>query len=355
MSAAVLIKAGEKARAARPGHAAQMAVVLFGLGLLAALSITSLSLGVRPVALSTVLEALSAYDGGSVDHIVIVDYRLPRTLLALLCGAGFGVAGALIQAATRNPLADPGILGVNAGAAFFVTLAVGLFGFPSIHAYLWFALLGAVLVTLAVYGLGMAGGGMAGRGGASPVRLVLAGVALSAVLGGISSSITLLNPQAFDAMRQWAIGSVAGRDMDVVVAITPFIGIGLVIALSSAGSLNVVALGEDLARALGAGLVRTRILTLVAVTLLAGASTAACGPIGFIGLMAPHVVRWFTGPDQRLIIPMTMIYAPVLMLCADIAGRLVLHPGELEAGVVTAFLGAPVLIALSRRRQAGGL
>lgn len=335
--------------------ARSLAMAVLGLVLLVVLSLSSLVLGARPVAVSTVVEALFAYDGNLVDHIVVMDYRLPRTLLSLLCGAAFGVSGALIQAVTRNPLADPGILGVNAGAAFFVTLAVGLFGVQSIHATLWFALLGAVVVTLAVYGLGMAGGGIAGRGGATPVRLVLAGVALSAVLGGIGSSITLLNPQAFDAMRQWSIGSVAGRNMAVVTAIAPFIGLGLVIALLSARSLNAVALGEDLARALGGSLVRTRILTLVAVTLLAGAGTAACGPIGFVGLMVPHAVRWFTGPDQRRIIPMTMIYAPVLMLAADIAGRLVLYPGELEAGIVTAFLGAPVLIVLSRRRQAGGL
>lgn len=351
--AAVLIAAGD--RTADGKQARCLAMALVGLFLLVVLLLSSLVLGARPVAISTAVDALFAFDGDLVDHIVIVDYRLPRTLLSLLCGMAFGVSGALIQAATRNPLADPGLLGVNAGAAFFVTLAVGLFGFPSIAAYLWFALLGAVLVTLCVYGLGMAGGTVAGRDGATPVRLVLAGVALSAMLGGIGSSITLLNPQAFDALRQWLIGSVAGRNMDVVVAVAPFIGIGLVIALLSARSLNAVALGEDLARALGASLVRTRLLTLLSVTLLAGAGTAACGPIGFVGLMVPHAVRWLTGPDQRLIIPMTMIYAPVLLLVADIAGRLLLYPGELEAGIVTAFLGAPVLIALSRRRQAGGL
>lgn len=327
-----------------------MAALLAGLVLLVVLSLASLLVGARPVDVSTALAALTAYDGSSVDHIVIVDYRLPRTLLALLCGAAFGVSGALIQAATRNPLADPGILGVNAGAAFCVTLAVGLFGFQSIHAYLWFSLAGAIVVTLAVYALGSAG-----REGATPVRLVLAGVALSAVLSGIGSSITLLNPQAFDAMRQWAIGSVAGRNMTVVAAIVPFTGAGLVIALISARSLNAVVLGDDLAEALGARVLRARLLTLLAVTLLAGAATAACGPIGFIGLMVPHAVRWITGPDQRRIVLMTMVYAPALLLSADIAGRLVLYPGELEAGIVTAFLGAPVLIALARRRKASGL
>lgn len=347
-STALSIEAGDRAACVRLGRGLVMALV--GVSLLACLSLASLVLGVRPIAVSTAVGALLAYDDGLVDHIVIIDYRLPRTLLALLCGSAFGVSGALIQAVTRNPLADPGIVGVNAGAAFSVTLAIGLFGFHSIDAYLWFALIGAVLVTLAVYGLGMAG-----RGGPAPVRLVLAGVALSAVLGGIGSSITLINPQAFDTMRQWSIGSVAGRDLVVVTATAPFIGIGLLIALISARALNAVALGEDLARSLGASLGRVRILTLVAVTLLAGAATAACGPIGFIGLMVPHVVRWFTGPDQRLILPMTGIYAPVLLLAADIAGRLVLYSGELEAGVVTAFLGAPVLIVLARRKQAGGL
>jgi len=332
------------------GNTKRLAGLLLGLVVLAAVSLASLLVGTRSIAISTAQNALFAYDTNSAEHIIIWDYRLPRTLLGLLCGASFGVSGALILAATRNPLADPGILGVNAGAAFFVTLAVGLLGFHSIDTYLWFAFLGAVLVTLAVYALGAAG-----RDGATPVRLVLVGVALSAVLGGIGSAITLLDPQAFDSMRFWSIGSVAGRNMEIVAAVAPFIGLGLLIALVAARSLNAVALGDDLARSLGANIPRARILTLIAVTLLAGAGTAACGPIGFVGLMVPHVVRWFSGPDQRWIIPMTMIYAPVLLLSADIAGRLILFPDELEAGIVTAFIGAPVLILLARRKKASGL
>ncbi|MVA12141.1 iron chelate uptake ABC transporter family permease subunit, partial [Agrobacterium vitis] len=236
------------------------------------------------------------------------------------------------------------------GAAFFVKLAVGLLGFHSIDAYLWFAFFGAILVTVAVYALVAAG-----RDGATPVRLVLAGVAFSAVLGGIGSAITLLDPQTFDSMRFWSIGSLAGRDMDVAKTVAPFIGAGLVIALIAARPLNAITLGDDLARSLGANILRARLLTVVAVTLLAGAGTAATGPIGFVGLMVPHVVRWFTGPDQRWIILLTMIYAPVLLLVADITGRLVLFPGELEAGIVTAFVGAPVLILLARRKKASGL
>lgn len=332
------------------GNTRRLTGLLLGLALLAAISIANLLFGARPMKISTAIDAIFAYDSGLVEHIVIHDYRLPRTLLGILCGAAFGVSGALIQAATRNPLADPGILGVNAGAAFFVTLAVGLLGFHSIDAYLWFAFLGATLVTLAVYVLGAMG-----RDGATPVRLVLSGVALSAVLGGIGAAITLLDPQAFDSMRFWSIGSVAGRNMDIVATTAPFIAAGLVLALLTARSLNAVALGDDLARSLGANILRARMLTLIAVTVLAGAGTAAAGPIGFVGLMVPHVVRWIVGPDQRWIIPLTMIYAPVLLLSADIAGRLVLFPGELEAGIVTAFIGAPVLILLARRRQASGL
>jgi iron complex transport system permease protein len=325
-------------------------VLAIGLIVLASLCFASLLVGARAVPRATAMDALWFYDASSAEHIVIHDYRLPRTLLGLLCGAAFGVSGALIQAATRNPLADPGILGVNAGAAFFVTLAVGLFGFHSIDAYLWFAFAGAIIVTLAIYALGAAG-----RDGATPVRLVLSGVAIAAVLGGISSAITLLDPSAYDAMRMWSIGSIAGRDMGVVAAVAPFIGAGLLIALIASRPLNAVSMGDDLARTLGANILLARILTLIAVTLLAGAGTAACGPVGFVGLMVPHVVRWFVGPDQRWIIPLTMIYAPALLLSADIAGRLILYPGELEAGIVTAFIGAPVLILLARRRQASGL
>lgn len=326
--------------------------VLFALSttILILLCIASLLTGARAVAPSAGFDALFAYDPASAEHIIIRDYRLPRTLLGLLCGAAFGVSGALIQAVTRNPLADPGILGVNAGAAFFVTLAVGLLGFHAISSYLWFAFFGAIAVAIVVYAVGSRG-----RDGASPARLVLSGVALSAVLGGIGSAITLLDPRAFDGLRVWSIGSLSGRNMDVVLTVAPFIICGLVLSLCVAPSLNAVALGDDPSRALGVNLVRTRILVVIAVTLLAGAATAAAGPIGFVGLMVPHVIRWLSGPDQRWIIAFTVLCSPILLLTADIAGRLVLFPGELEAGIVTAFIGAPVLIALARRQRASGL
>lgn len=324
--------------------------LLAGFILLATLFMASLILGVRPITPAVAVDSFLAYNADLADHLVIRDYRLPRALLAVLCGSAFGVSGALIQAATRNPLADPGILGVNAGAAFFVILSVGVLGWQPIETYIWAALAGAIIVTILVYALSISS-----RGSATPIRLVLSGVALSAVLGGLGSSITLLDPQAFDVMRQWAVGSVSGRDMHVVATICPFISAGLVIALLVARPLNALALGDDLAQTLGAQVTRTRFFVLIAVTLLAGAATAAAGPIGFLGLMVPHVMRWLIGPDQRWILALTMVFSAALLLAADIAGRLILRPGEIEAGIITAFIGAPVLILLARKSKASGL
>ncbi|WP_242676853.1 Fe(3+)-siderophore ABC transporter permease [Rhodococcus sp. ABRD24] len=316
---------------------------------LAVVVLASIAVGSKGIPVGTVIDALFRYDD-STDHVIVRELRVPRTVLGLLVGAALGVAGALIQAMTRNPLADPGILGVNAGAGFAVVIAVGVFGFTSIWSYIWFAFLGAVVATVVVYALGSVG-----RGGATPVRLTLAGVAIGSVLGGVSSAITLLDPTAFDQMRHWSAGTLAGRSMEVALGVSPFIAIGLVLALVIARPLNVVALGDDLARTLGAQILRTRVIGVIAVTLLCGGATAAAGPIGFVGLMVPHVARWFVGPDQRWIVPYTLVCAPILLLGSDILGRIVIRPGELQVGVVTAFVGAPVLIWLVRRRKVSGL
>lgn len=196
--------------------------------------------------------------------------------------------------------------------------------------------------------------GSAGQGGGTPIRLTLVGVAIGAVLAGISSAITLLNPDAFVKLVGWSAGSLAGRDWPILFTVLPFIGAGLLLALLAARPLNAVALGDDLAQSLGANIVRTRLLVIVSVTLLAGAATAA-GPIGFVGLMVPHVARWFIGPDQRWIIPYTALCSPLLRIVADVIGRVVLSPQELQAGIVTAFIGAPVLILLIRRKKVSGL
>lgn len=327
----------------------RVVLLILALAVLAVVVFLSLSIGSRALPLGVVLEALSAPDG-SPEHLVVTELRLPRTLLGLAVGAALGVAGALIQALTRNPLADPGILGVNAGAGFAVVLGVAVFGVTRIEQYLPFAFAGAVFATVLVYGIAARGGG-----GATPLRLTLVGIALAAVLGGLSSTMALLDPDTFDRMRYWGAGSIADRPEGTVLAVAPFIALGLVLALASARSLNAIVLGDDLARSLGASVVSTRVLTVVAVTLLCGAATAAAGPLVFIGLMVPHAVRWLTGPDQRWILPFCLVLSPVLLLVSDIVGRLVVYPAELQVGIVTAFIGAPVLIALVRRTKASGL
>ncbi|OZC51612.1 Fe(3+)-siderophore ABC transporter permease [Rhodococcus sp. WWJCD1] len=327
-------------------RAAGLSVVI---GILAALCLVSIAVGTEYIPLGSVWHGLFFPDG-STDSVIVRELRLPRTVLGLLVGAALGVAGALIQAMTRNPLADPGILGVNAGAAFFVAIAVGVLGFTGIDSYIWFAFAGAALAAVAVYALGSMG-----RAGATPIRLTLSGIALGAVLGGITSGMLLLDPDAFDRMRFWSAGSLAGRGLDITTATGPFIALGLFLAALVARPLNAIALGDDLAQSLGARVIRTRIVGVVAVTLLAGAATAAAGPIGFVGLMIPHMVRWFVGPDQRWILIYTLFAAPGLLLLSDVLGRIVIRPGELQVGIVTAFVGAPVLIVLVRRKKASGL
>ncbi|MEV6276090.1 iron chelate uptake ABC transporter family permease subunit [Nocardia sp. NPDC051832] len=324
-------------------------LLLVGVGVLAAVCVLSLMIGARDIPMGTAWDALWHFDG-SDEHVVVRTLRVPRTILAVIVGAALGVSGALIQAMTRNPLADPGILGVNAGAGFFVALGVAAFGLTSIWSYVWFGFLGAAVVMVAVYVLGSMG-----RGGATPIRLTLAGVALGAVLHGVTVGLMLLDPKTFDQMRFWNAGTVEGRGLEIVWPVTAFIVVGLVLAIAVARPLNALALGEDIARALGTDIGRARVLTVAAATLLCGAATAAAGPIGFVGLMIPHVARWIVGPDQRWILPYSMVGAPILVLLADIIGRVVIRPDEMAVGIVTAFVGAPVLIALIRRKKVSSL
>jgi iron complex transport system permease protein len=238
---------------------------------------------------------------------------------------------------------------VNAGAGFAVTIGVGLFGLSGMTGYIWWAFLGAAGATVLVYVIGSLGRST------SPVTMVLAGVALSAVLGGLSTFLTLIDETTFESIRAWGVGSIARVRVPDVLTVLPFLLVGLVLAVGLAGSLNAVALGDDLAASLGTSVMRTRILGIVAITLLAGGATALTGGIGFVGLMVPHVVRWMTGPDQRRIIIGSALGAPSLLLISDVVGRIVVRPGEIEVGIVTAVIGAPVLIALVRRRKASGL
>jgi iron complex transport system permease protein len=335
------------------GTGARTSVLIVALVLLVLTVVGSLAVGARYIPPADVLRALldtvAGRGSGEVREIV-VGLRLPRAFVGVVVGAALGVAGALIQALTRNPLADPGILGVNAGAGFLVTIGISWFGVADIQGYLWFSFAGAAAATLLVFVIGASG-----PAGATPVRLTLIGVALGALLSGVSSMISLLNPAVFEGMRFWGAGTLTSRDEHVLWAVLPFILVGLLLAASVAAPLNAIALGEDLARSLGAGVGRTRILVIIAVTLLAGGATAAAGPIGFVGLMVPHVVRWFVGPDQRWILAYTVVCAPILVLAADIVGRVIVPPQEMQIGIVTAFIGAPVLVLLARRRKITGL
>ncbi|MEU7616179.1 iron chelate uptake ABC transporter family permease subunit [Micromonospora rifamycinica] len=311
--------------------------------------VLSVFVGANPVPPADVWAALRG-TGTDTAQYVVWGQRLPRTLAGLLVGAGLGVAGALMQAFTRNALADPGILGVNAGAAAFVAAGIAFFGITSPVGYMWLALLGALLVATAVYAVGGAADLRA-----TPTRLLVTGVATGAVLAGLTTGITLTHPDTFDRMRGWNAGSLLERDTAVVLPVLPLIAAGLVAGLVAARSLNALALGPDLAAAQGVSLVRTRLLVLGAVTLLAGGASAIAGPISFVGLVVPHLVRWGVGTDQRRILAGSLLAGGVLVLLADVTGRIAVLPSEMPVGVVTAFVGAPVLIALARRRRATAL
>lgn len=312
---------------------------------LVAICVASLAVGAKSIPLHAVWSGLFDYHGLD-DEVVVRQLRVPRTLIGLGVGAALGLAGALMQALTRNPLAEPGILGVTQGASAAIVTAIGFLGVSGVLGYVWFAFFGAAVVSVVVYLLGSRG-----PSGATPVRLALAGTAISAALTAYVSAMLLLYPQVFNQFRFWQVGALAGRQLDVLWRVGPFLVVGIVLALGLARPLNSMALGDETARGLGAHLGRTRVFGAVAITLLCGAATASAGPISFVGLAMPHVARAITGPDQRWLLPYTMVLSPVLLLGADILGRVLVRPGELQVGLVTAFLGAPVFIALARRRK----
>lgn len=325
--------------------ARRTALLAASIAVLALACLASVAFGARALSFETVLQALTAYDPENGDHAVVAS-RIPRTVLGLLAGGALGLAGAAMQGVARNPLADPGILGVNAGAAFFVVLGIYGFGVVTFAGYVWFALAGAALAAVLVYTVASLG-----REGATPVKLALAGAALSAGLSSLMSAVLVSNQQTFDVFRFWQVGSVSGRGWDVITAVLPFLAVGAVITLGAGRALNGLSLGDDLARGLGQRVGLNRGITALGVVLLCGAATAAAGPIGFVGLVIPHMVRSLTGPDYRWILPFSMILAPVLLIVADVAGRLALPPGEIPVGVMTAVIGAPVFIWLVRRRK----
>jgi len=319
--------------------------LLIAVGVLVFVFVLSLWVGTRNIPFASTWQVL-LHNDGSTEAVIIHDLRVPRGLMGVLVGGALGLAGALMQALTRNPLADPGLLGVEMGASTAVVIAIAFTGVSTVTGYIWFAFAGAAAASVVVYVLGSSG-----RSAATPERLVLAGAAITAVLVAFVSAVLVLDTQAFNAFRFWDVGALAGRKMDAVAQVAPFILAGVVIALGLARSLNVLALGDQTGKALGANLGRTRAIGALAVTLLCGAATAAAGPIAFIGLTIPHVARMIAGSDQRWVLPYSLVLAPILLLGADVVGRVVIAPQELQVGIVTAFLGAPVFIALCRRRK----
>ncbi|MEJ2864713.1 FecCD family ABC transporter permease [Actinomycetospora flava] len=314
--------------------------------LLAVAVVASLMVGSRGIAPGVVLDALLHGPSGSADTdaVVVLDQRLPRTLLGLAAGLALGAAGALMQALTRNPLADPGVLGITWGASAAIVAGIVLFGITTLNGYVWFSLVGATVVAVLVYLLGATG-----RSGATPARLALAGTAIGASLQGVIYAVVLVDATTFDQFRVWRIGTLTGRDPQALLQVLPFLTVGLLLALGLARALNALALGEETARGLGVRVGAIRALTGVGIVLLCGGATAACGPIAFVGLAVPHLARLVTGPDQRWVIPWSMVLGALLVIVADVVGRVVAIPAELEVGVVTAFLGAPVFLAIARR------
>ncbi len=326
----------------RPGW---LALAALGLAALALAMLLSLMVGRQPLSPSAVLQALFTDAHGDAADIVR-GLRLQRTLAALVVGLALGGAGALMQALTRNPLADPGLLGVNAGASAAVVTGFAFFGIVGGPVQMGLALAGAGLASVAVYVLGSGG-----RAAVTPARLALAGTALTAVLFSYIQALALSDQQTYDAMRFWVVGSVVNRGYDALLPGLPIVAIGLLLGLVVSPGLNAMALGDDASRALGLGIGRTRALTAVAVMLLCGAATAIAGPIAFVGLTVPHVARAIVGPNQLRIFPLAAVLAAIFLILADTLGRIVAGGAEIEAGLMTAILGAPAFIALVRRRR----
>lgn len=303
----------------------------------------SIAFGAANIRLQTVLASIFAYDPTDTNHLIIQTLRLPRAFTALLVGAALGVAGAIMQGLTRNPLADPGLLGIEAGAVLAVVGGVYLFGIDALPVYAVFAFLGGTLTALTVYTLGSMG-----RGGATPFKLTIAGAALSSLLSSLTTSILMFNQRSLEEVRFWLAGSVAGRDMSLVMEATPFLLGGLALALLMGRQITTLSMGEDIARGLGQNVGWIKLLAAVVVVVLAGSAVALAGPIGFIGLVIPHVVRMFAGVDYRWVLPYSALLGASFLVLADLAGRVLVRPLEMPVGIMTAAIGGPIFIYLVR-------
>lgn len=328
-------------RRSRRGRALWLILVLAGLVLACGLS---LSLGTRDVGWADIVAGVTGTTETMAQAVVAV--RVPRTVLAVLAGAALGLAGAVMQGVTRNPLADPGILGVNAGAAMAVVIGMAWFGMQSLDAFLWTAILGAGVAACFVYAVGSLG-----RGGATPLKLALAGAATSIASASFTVAIILPRNDIAGGVRSWQIGGVGGASFDAILPCLPFLAVGLVLCLLSARSLNLLALGDEAAAGLGAQVAWARGAAALGAVLLCGATTAICGPIGFVGLVVPHMCRLLVGVDHRWLLPFSALTGGTLLIIADVIGRIIARPSEMDVGIVTAFVGAPVFIWIVRQRR----
>ncbi|MFB6670645.1 FecCD family ABC transporter permease [Streptomyces parvus] len=325
---------------------------VLALGLLAALAVlflttvASLTIGSGDVPFRDVVDGVLDPDVSVKGQLIVQEVRIPRTVAGLLAGAALGLAGTVMQGVARNPLADPQLLGVNAGASVAVVCSITLLGFTHATQFIWFGFLGALLAALLVYGVGSLG-----REGATPVKLALAGAATAAVLSSVTSAILLQDRGSYDQFRFWQLGALTARSSEVLWQVSPFILVGTVLALALGPQLNALSLGDDLARGLGQRVGAIRMVSALAVVILCGAATVVAGPIGFVGLAVPHAARLITGPDYRWVLPYSMVLAPVMLLVADIVGRVIARPGEVQVGVITAAIGCIPFIWLVRRRK----
>lgn len=327
-----------------PGRspARQLFGLLIGIALLIGSLLASLSFGAAEIPFTTVWQSLIAFDG-STDHLIITTVRLPRAAIAPIVGAALAVSGTLMQGLTRNPLADPGILGISAGAALAVVASTFAWGSLPASVYIWVALAGGAIAAIAVYGLGSIG-----RNGLTPLRLILAGAVLSYLLAALTTGLLILSQRTLEEIRFWLAGSIAGRDLDQLMQVAPYILIGLIVAFSLGSQITTLNLGEDVAKGLGLRTGWVKLSAAIGVVLLAGSAVALAGPIGFVGLIVPHIVRFWAGVDYRWLLPYAAVWGALLLSLADLTARLVIRPQELPVGIMTALVGAPFFIYLAR-------
>ncbi|WP_085522207.1 FecCD family ABC transporter permease [Tuberibacillus sp. Marseille-P3662] len=317
-------------------------VLIFSIILLLLSMVASIIFGLTDINLSMVFDAYTHYTGSN-NQVIIRETRVPRALIATAIGSSLAISGALMQGITKNPLASPNILGVNAGASFFIVIAVTMFGVTSISAFTWLSFAGATVAALIVYIVGSLGNEI------SPVRLTLAGAAIAALFSSLTQGFLVLNEKALDAVLFWLIGSVQGRDLETLTAVLPYLVAGWILSIVISSKMNVLILGEKVAKSLGQNILITKMIVGLIVILLAGGSVAVAGPIGFIGIVIPHIAKWLVGQDYRWLIPYSALLGAILLLLADITARYVIMPSEVPVGIMTAVIGTPFFVYIARK------